>query len=155
MAEVLGLILTVGSLVELAGHATMGLRNAYQTMRDAPESLQRLSRNLDAFYAATQTLLSALQSFEKKGLVLQVGPLDQMKVAIDNCHHTLRRVQKTMKLDDLEGRDLSHDSKRSWREEMVKRLRYLITRPEVNEVLNDLEREKSTLSFSVEILMVQ
>jgi hypothetical protein len=44
MAEVLGLILTVGSLVELAGHTTMSLRNAYQTMRNAPESLQRFSR---------------------------------------------------------------------------------------------------------------
>jgi hypothetical protein len=139
MAEVLGLILTVGSLVELAGHTTMSLRNAYQTMRDAPESLQRLSRNSDAFHAATQTLLSALQSFEKKGLVLQVGPVDQMKVAIDNCHHTLRRVKMTMKLDDLEGRNFSQDSKRSWGEEMVKRLRCLITKPEVNEVLNDLE----------------
>jgi hypothetical protein len=151
MAEAIALVVTIASLADLAGKAAVGLRNAYQTIQDAPGTIQRLSRNLDAFHAATQTLLSTLQSFNGKGLVLQVAPFEHMVVAINNCKHTLEMVRKMVKLDEVEGDEVRQEIKMNW----VQRFRFLINKGDFIELLNDLEREKSTLNFSVEILMVQ
>lgn len=150
MAEVLALIVTVASLADLAGKAAFGLRNAYQTIENASGTIQRLSRDLDAFHAATQTLLSTLRSFHDKALVLQVAPFDHMVVAINNCKHTIEMVRKTVRLDEVEGH-VWQEIKMNW----MQRFRLLIKQGEFKDLLVDLEREKSTLNFSVEILMVQ
>jgi hypothetical protein len=150
MAEVLALVVSVASLADLAGKAVFGLRNAYQTIENAPGTIQRLSRNLDAFYAATQTLLSTLRSFHDKALVLQVAPFDHMVVAINSCKHTIEMVRKTVRLDEVEG-DVRQEIRMNW----MQRFRLLINQGEFKDLLIDLEREKSTLNFSVEILMVQ
>ena len=151
MAEVLALIVTVGSLVDMAAKAGMGLHTAYQTLKDAPDTVQSLSLDLDAFHAATQTLHITLQSFSGKGLVLQDAPFNHMNIAVKNCKQTIEGVRKMMKLEEVEGDAVRQEAKLDW----ARRFRFWFKKQDILELLSDLERKKATLNFSVEILMVQ
>jgi len=151
LVAVIGLVSSVAGLVDLASKSAIGLRNAYQTMENAPITVQRLSKDLDAFHSATENLASTLRTFNEKGLVLQPQSYNHMDVAIQNCKNTVKIVFTTLKLEEVESSELRPEIRMSWRN----KIRYLFDKGTLEDLLKDLAREKQTLNFSLQILMMQ
>jgi hypothetical protein len=154
MAEVIaaiGLAASVAGLVEIAGKSAIILRNTYQTMENAPSIVHTLCKDLDAFHSATQNLLSSLESFNEKGLGLKKKSIDSLDTSIKNSTATLSIVLQTLKLEKFKVGDVRPDITMGFKQ----KIQFVSKKKEIEGLLKDLDRQKGTLQFCLQVLTIE